>query len=185
MNFAARNELLARMGFPTYEAYLASPLWESIRVRVYEAKGRTCLRCRQADAVEVHHTRYDEPTLRGDTLNYLVPVCRDCHEGEHGIGGKDRVGPAPPKASRSRPRKKKQSPPPVITFTTDCTSCGMPTLTAGLCPRCASAKRMAQAEADAARRKAKRMERRNQPRCECGNMKRPGDVVCRACKLKK
>lgn len=78
MNYVARNQLIARMGFPKYEDYLASPLWKSIRARVYAEKGRTCLRCELARATQIHHTSYDETTMRGEVLDCLIPICEDC-----------------------------------------------------------------------------------------------------------
>lgn len=74
---------LAELGYASYRAYQAGPLWKSIRLRVYELKGRTCLRCEQSPATAIHHTRYDMATLRGETLACLVPICDHCHRIEH------------------------------------------------------------------------------------------------------
>lgn len=76
-------ELLAPLGFQRYRDYLKSPLWAGIRFRVFDTKGRTCLRCKTAPATQIHHTKYDLPTMRGDMLTYLVPICDACHENEH------------------------------------------------------------------------------------------------------
>jgi hypothetical protein len=73
------------MGFVTYESYLKSPTWHHIKQRVYEQKGRDCIRCKELPATQIHHLRYDEDTLKGKTLNYLIPVCRECHEKEHNL----------------------------------------------------------------------------------------------------
>lgn len=75
---------LARLGFGSYQQYLASPLWQSIRQRVFEKKGRTCLSCGTNRATEVHHRQYDVATLRGETLKHLDPICGHCHEISHG-----------------------------------------------------------------------------------------------------
>lgn len=77
-------ELLRSLGFGSYSEYLASPLWRSIRQRVYEAKGRVCVSCEINAAEDIHHDRYDRDTLVGKTLKYLRPLCRHCHEIVHG-----------------------------------------------------------------------------------------------------
>jgi hypothetical protein len=76
---------LADLGFASYRDYLNSALWAGIRSRVYDVKGRTCIRCKERPATEVHHTKYDDDTLAGRSIISLVPVCRDCHEREHDI----------------------------------------------------------------------------------------------------
>lgn len=76
--------LLRELGFRSYAEYLASPLWRSIRQRVYEAKGRVCLACEINIAEDIHHDRYDRDTLMGRSLKHLRPLCRHCHEIVHG-----------------------------------------------------------------------------------------------------
>jgi hypothetical protein len=71
------------LGYASYEDYLRSPLWASIRSRVFELKGWTCLRCKSAPAKQVHHTRYEPVDMRGERLLYLEPICVQCHRGEH------------------------------------------------------------------------------------------------------
>lgn len=92
MDYASRNRIIASMGYADYEAYLQSPLWKSIRGRVYAAKGKVCLRCKTERANQIHHTQYDTATMRGDTLNHLVPICGDCHQAEHGLIPRKNVG---------------------------------------------------------------------------------------------
>ncbi len=77
------------MGFTSYESYLKSPTWHHIKQRVYEQKGRDCIRCKQVPATQIHHIRYDEDTMRGKTLNYLIPICKECHEKEHNLQEKE------------------------------------------------------------------------------------------------
>lgn len=76
--------LLKLLGFNSYSDYLTSPLWRSIRQRVYEAKGHVCLSCEINAADDIHHDRYDRDTLMGTSLKYLRPLCRHCHEIAHG-----------------------------------------------------------------------------------------------------
>lgn len=84
---------LKSIGFGCYADYLASPLWASIRSRVYASKGRMCLDCKMRRATQIHHRQYDLETLKGDTLNYLVPICRQCHRAEHGLETPQTVAP--------------------------------------------------------------------------------------------
>ena len=79
------------MGFASYGEYLKSPLWADVRWRVYAAKGRMCLVCKERRATQIHHRQYDIETLKGETLNYLVPICRQCHKAEHGIEPREPV----------------------------------------------------------------------------------------------
>lgn len=75
--YIARNARLKQMGFESYRAYLDSPLWASIRARVWKP-GICCVKCSRLAAV-VHHSAYDRHTLEGTTLACLHPVCHDCH----------------------------------------------------------------------------------------------------------
>lgn len=72
-----RQAALCRLGFPDYATYLESPLWRSVRASVLARDRRRCLCGKRAN--QVHHRRYDEQTLRGETLEHLVSVCRPCH----------------------------------------------------------------------------------------------------------
>ena len=74
-----RIDALVQLGFETYEKYIRSEFWRSIRSRVFEAKGKVCVRCRK-EAVQVHHARYDMRTLKGESIEHLHPVCFRCHE---------------------------------------------------------------------------------------------------------
>lgn len=73
-----RNDNLEAMGFGSFRAYLKSPLWQSIRARVFEAQP-LCIACGRKKATQVHHRAYDPKTLRGDCLNSLSAVCARCH----------------------------------------------------------------------------------------------------------
>jgi len=94
--FITRNVLLRKMGFKTYKAYLASPLWWKIRAKVWalareEAGGgpplcpyceaRTGVKGRVNRATQVHHLSYSEKVLTGKDLSMLVLICRACHKG--------------------------------------------------------------------------------------------------------
>ena len=75
----SKADRLRRLGFETYNEYLASDLWHTIREFVRAHKGSKCVKCgRLADTI--HHARYDMETLRGRTLEWLWPVCKQCHK---------------------------------------------------------------------------------------------------------
>lgn len=75
--YGSRNRTLLAMGYESYHAYLQSDLWKQIRSSVL-SKSRVCISC-GGRACVVHHSRYDENTLRGITLIHLHPVCEPCH----------------------------------------------------------------------------------------------------------
>ena len=84
--YTRRNEILARMGYPTYAAYLASPLWAKVRraffadvERDFLGGDRPCWSC-GAHATQVHHGRYTKKNLTGESFHHLYAVCRKCHE---------------------------------------------------------------------------------------------------------
>lgn len=74
-----RDAILRAIGFPSYRIYLQSELWGSIRKRVLRRTGRKCHLC-ELPASSVHHSKYTEENLRGNSLEFLHPVCDDCHE---------------------------------------------------------------------------------------------------------
>lgn len=104
MNYKARNSIIAEMGYADYAAYLASPLWKGIRARVYAAKGRNCVHCKSCKAQAVHHADYDKPTMLGDVIDSLMPVCDDCHEALHRSKKRRVNSPLKPSAPRT-PKK--------------------------------------------------------------------------------
>lgn len=106
MSATPLNDLVLPLGYCSYADYLRSALWFGIRSRVYEAKGRVCLECKESPATEIHHRRYDEDTLRGLTLNYLIPICDPCHERLHGINRAKRLKQA--EARKKTPAAKQQ-----------------------------------------------------------------------------
>lgn len=73
----ARDALLLMMGYLSYQAYLKSALWASIREKVL-ADAKECHLCRDVPT-QIHHTRYDRPTLLGRSYKYLIPICVPCH----------------------------------------------------------------------------------------------------------
>jgi len=81
--WAARQAVLTALGYPTYRDYLLSDRWAIIRGTVLARDGNRCV-CGRV-ATQVHHRRYAEEDLTGETLAYLVAICRGCHR----FGSKD------------------------------------------------------------------------------------------------
>ncbi len=76
--YSGRDAILLSMGYTSYQQYLVSPLWISIRARAREAHGTKCRLC-QSIAVVMHHTTYCQDVLLGLDLGGLVPLCDRCH----------------------------------------------------------------------------------------------------------
>lgn len=72
-----RMAVLNHLGYPDYKAYLASERWDKIRGEVLAKDGHKC-RCGKK-ATQVHHRRYDEATLLGETLDWMAAICSGCH----------------------------------------------------------------------------------------------------------
>lgn len=77
--YIQRNAILRRMGYSSYSQYLTSEEWKQIRLKVLRRDGFTCQSCKAFRATQVHHTRYDLPTLSGRNLSGMMSVCRMCH----------------------------------------------------------------------------------------------------------
>lgn len=90
IHWLIRQASLSFLGFTSYEAYLTSPLWQTIRSRVFAAKGPLCV-C-ERPASQVHHMAYSLDVMSGHNLEPLIPICRGCHRRIHRRG---RSGPAP------------------------------------------------------------------------------------------
>ncbi len=75
---------LRRLGYESYQEYLASPLWKRVREAVMRKYGGLCLDCGDL-ATQAHHERYTFENLRGERLDWIVALCRGCHKARHGI----------------------------------------------------------------------------------------------------
>lgn len=74
----ARQAVLAILGFSSYDSYLQSPLWTTIRSCVLRRDKHICCGCGEK-ATQVHHSLYDMETLSGRDLTHLHSICRECH----------------------------------------------------------------------------------------------------------
>jgi hypothetical protein len=77
--YSRRNDVLRRLGFRSYPAYLRSETWAVIRTRVLARDRRRCARCRVKRSTTVHHRIYDEATLTGACIDGLTTLCSRCH----------------------------------------------------------------------------------------------------------
>lgn len=76
---------LSRLRFLSYDEYLQSDLWLSIREKALAASNRTCKFCGYT-ATQIHHTSYAYDVMKGENLNHVHPVCSRCHERGHKDG---------------------------------------------------------------------------------------------------
>lgn len=72
-----------RFNKESYNEYLHSELWYSIRQRVFDKKGKKCEGCGSDWNIQVHHTKYTTPVIDGRSLNGLRVVCETCHKKIH------------------------------------------------------------------------------------------------------
>lgn len=73
-----RNRTVREIGFNSYEEYLASDLWASIRQKTFQVKGDDCYLC-EGKANHVHHVGYGRAAMIGENLSPLIPLCKICH----------------------------------------------------------------------------------------------------------
>ena len=90
------EDIVNRLGYPDYETYLRSPLWQKIRERVMEHDLWVCQLCEEPGE-EVHHRYYTKAVMRGDDGSLLVSLCAKCH---HTVEFDEK--------GRERPTEKKQ-----------------------------------------------------------------------------
>lgn len=77
--YQQRDAVLRTMGFSSYAEYLASPLWRSIRARLF----KVCDQCPCGKKAEqAHHRTYKRRYLegRGKIHKFITPICGECHE---------------------------------------------------------------------------------------------------------
>lgn len=62
--------------------YLKSDEWQRKRYVVLKRDGWRCLYC-GAKATEVHHKRYAKNNIGREPIEWLVSICRACHDAKH------------------------------------------------------------------------------------------------------
>lgn len=76
--YRKRHDKLLALGFESYNDYLQTPEWKSIR-SIKLSKQPDCPLC-QNSANQVHHMSYDTETLLGFKEHRLVALCSSCHK---------------------------------------------------------------------------------------------------------
>ena len=86
-----RDTILYDIGFKNYDSYIASDLWrKDIRPKVKKKYEGVCQSCKikmQGNGVTqvVHHRKYTEANMSGESLDDLMLVCKKCHDNAHQI----------------------------------------------------------------------------------------------------
>jgi 5-methylcytosine-specific restriction endonuclease McrA len=62
--------------------YLKSDEWQRKRYVVLKRDGWRCVYC-GAKATQVHHKRYAKNNIGKEPIEWLVSICKDCHEAKH------------------------------------------------------------------------------------------------------
>lgn len=75
--YGRRNRLLNKLGWPSYDAYLASNLWAKIRAKQLRDHPH-CYGCGRP-ASQVHHAKYTLDVMLGHNMDFLYSVCGGCH----------------------------------------------------------------------------------------------------------
>lgn len=88
--YTERNAILRTLGFATYQSYLESPTWRTIRAKVLARDRQQCQLC-LGKAFSVHHRSYCRGALDGSQLHHMVSICKPCHERIEFKGEKKRL----------------------------------------------------------------------------------------------
>lgn len=74
-----RGGVLSKMGFESYDEYLASPTWRRIRKKALKRCRWKCCAC-GFRAIQVHHRNYSKATLTKGAARGLIAICVECHK---------------------------------------------------------------------------------------------------------
>jgi hypothetical protein len=74
MSYYKRNKNLRRIGFDSYQAYLQSNLWRTIKEQALIKLGDKCVVCKKKADI-LHHTDYSIIVLLGKDISKLRPLC--------------------------------------------------------------------------------------------------------------
>ena len=77
----ALDQMACAIGYDSYEAYLRSPHWKVLRMRVLTRDRWRCVLCGGKRRLHVHHDRYD--SLGCEPLETLKTMCSRCHARIH------------------------------------------------------------------------------------------------------
>ena len=87
-----------------YINYIKSEKWAKKKQELFQEKGKKCELCGSTKHIHVHHLTYER--LYNELIIDLQPLCRSCHEKEH--GRKFTFG-AKSKQERNKNRRKKRA----------------------------------------------------------------------------
>lgn len=62
--------------------YLKSEAWQRKRYVVMKRDNWRCVYC-GAKATQVHHKKYAKYNIGGEPIDWLVSICKSCHEKQH------------------------------------------------------------------------------------------------------
>ena len=62
--------------------YLKSDAWQRKRYVVLKRDNWTCVYCGKP-ATQIHHTKYAKYNIGREPIDWLVSVCKACHEARH------------------------------------------------------------------------------------------------------
>jgi len=65
-----------------YKEYLQTDDWKRKRYVVLKRDNWTCVYC-GARATQVHHKRYAKRNIGREPIEWLVSVCKNCHNSKH------------------------------------------------------------------------------------------------------
>jgi hypothetical protein len=79
-----RKQILKDIGFKSYQQYLSSPLWKTIRKHIWKRDCGICRACPNK-AKCIHHMSYSNYTFQGMAPHLLVCLCDKHHKQVHKI----------------------------------------------------------------------------------------------------
>jgi hypothetical protein len=79
--YGKRKSALRRLGFNSYDSYLKSKLWASIKIRLNRKHNNKKCRFCSNPRYAYHHLKYNYPILKGkaSALKWIIPTCKKCH----------------------------------------------------------------------------------------------------------
>jgi 5-methylcytosine-specific restriction endonuclease McrA len=66
-----------------YAAFLLSPYWERVRVKILRRDKHTCQECGSTRQLVPHHFHYAYKGRELEHLDCLITLCRTCHSKKH------------------------------------------------------------------------------------------------------
>jgi 5-methylcytosine-specific restriction endonuclease McrA len=79
---SVHEEKLSRRQQYYRNVYLKSDEWQRKRYVVLKRDNWRCVYCGRR-ATQVHHKKYARVNIGKEPIEWLVSVCRDCHEAQH------------------------------------------------------------------------------------------------------